>query len=986
MNTNYSVLFRVTPLQCRIFNITQLSFTYIRLPMHQRIIALVLILLTLGGLSTTRAQSVSDNLDSELPVDPNIRRGTLENGLTYYIRKNDKPENRVELRLAVNAGSILENDDQLGLAHFTEHMAFNGTEHFAKNELVSTLQSAGVRFGAHLNAYTSFDETVYMLLLPTVDTTLEKGWQILEDWAQGITFEDEEIDKERGVVIEEWRIGQGARQRMRDEYLPVLLADSRYAKRLPIGTKEILEDFDYETVRQFYKDWYRPDLMAVIAVGDINVDSVEAQIKEHFGRLENPDQPRERIAYEIPNHEDTKVVVVTDPEATFNQISMYYKADEVPEKEETLRDYRQSVLETTFTGMLNDRLSELTQSADPPFINAGTYYGDIVRAKDAFQAFATVPEGGIERGLKTLVEQQEKVRQFGFTASELERYKKQLLTSYERAYNEREKTQSRNYAGEYVRSFLESEPIPGIAFEYQFMQQYLPGVTLEEINALADQWMREENRVVAVLGPEKEGVAMPTQNEVRTYLQEAADAEVTAYEEEAVPESLMEAPPAAGQITEEKTLDSLGVTELTFANGVRAVLKPTDFKDDEILMLASSPGGHSVYDLDTYYSAINASSIIRQSGVKDMSLVALDKFLADKNAGVRPYIGELKEGFSGNATPRDLETLLQLTYLYFTQPRLDSASFQSYITKNKAVYQNLMSSPQYYYQDQRSRILSQNNPRGGGYPTVEDWDKVELDQVNEVYNDRFADASDFTFFFVGNFELDSIKPMLTTYLGSLPATDRQESWKDVGVRPPSGVVEEDIFKGSDPKSMVNLTFTGELDYDREEAFQLNALIQALNIKLIEEIREKMSGVYGISARASTAKYPYEHYSINVGFPSAPENVDTLTQAVYEEIRKLQANGPTAADLQKVKETLRREMETSLKENGYWLRTLEQAYFMDEDPNEILDYEEAINELSADKLQAMANKYFNFDQVVEVVLYPAEEPAEASESGAVNEGQ
>ena len=954
--------------------------------MHQRVIALVVALLTFGLIHSAVAQSVSEDLSSEIPVDPNIRKGTLDNGLTYYIRKNNKPENRVELRLALNAGSILENDNQLGLAHFTEHMAFNGTEHFAKNELVSTLQSAGVRFGAHLNAYTSFDETVYMLLLPTTDTTLEDGMQILEDWAQGITFEEEEIDKERGVVIEEWRIGQGAQQRMRDEYLPALLADSRYAKRLPIGTKEILEDFDYQTLRQFYQDWYRPDLMAVIAVGDINVDSMEARIKEHFGSLENPDQVREREVYKVPNHDDTKVVVVTDPEATFNQISLYYKTDEVPQEEEALRDYRQSVLESTFTGMLNDRLSELTQSADPPFINAGTYYGDIVRTKDAFQAFAIVPEGGIERGLKTMIEQQEKVRQFGFTQSELDRYKRQLLTAYERAYNEREKTESSSYANEYVRSFLEGEPIPGITFEYQFMQEYLPGVTLEEINALADEWMREENRVVVVLGPEKEGVDVPTQDQVKQYLQEAAEAEVTAYEEEAVAESLMEEPPAPGQVAEQRSLDSLGVTELTFSNGVRAVLKPTDFKADEILMLASSPGGHSLYDLDTYYSAVNAGSIVRQSGVKDLSLVALDRFLADKNAGVRPYISELKEGFSGNATPGDLETLLQLTYLYFTQPRMDSASFQSYITKNKAVYQNLLSNPQYYYQDQRARILSQNNPRGGGYPTVEDWNKVELDQVYEVYNDRFADASDFTFFFVGNFELDSMKSLLATYLGSLPDTDRQETWKDVGVRPPGGVVEEDIFRGSDPKSMVNLTFTGELDYDREEAFQLDALIQAFNIKLIEEIREKMSGVYGISARANATKYPYEHYSITVGFPCAPENVDTLTQAVYQEIEKLQANGPTEADLRKVKETMRRDMETSLKENGYWLRTLEQAYFMDEDLNEIVDYEEAIDELSVSELKAMANKYFNFDNVVEVVLYPVQEPAETSEPTSVGEGQ
>ena len=939
----------------------------------------ILLLILVSPSHSAFAQSDTTELDSLIPIDPNVRTGTLDNGLTYYVRKNTKPENRVELRLAVNAGSILEDDKQLGLAHFTEHMAFNGTEHYAKNELISTLQSAGVKFGAHLNAYTSFDETVYMLLLPTTDTTLEDGLQILQDWAQGITFEDEEIDKERGVVIEEWRIGQGASQRMRDEYLPVVLSNSRYAQRLPIGTKEILQNFDYETVRQFYRDWYRPDLMAVIAVGDINVDSMETQIKQYFGSLTNPDTERPREVYEVPNHDDTKVVVVTDPEATFNQVSMYYKSDDTPETEETLRDYRQSVLEGLFTGMLNDRIGELMQSADPPFINAGTYYGDIVRTKEAFQAFAIVPEGGIERGIKILVEQQEKVRQFGFTQSELDRYKRQLLTVYERAYNEREKTDSKAYAGEYVRNFLEGEPVPGIAFEYQLMQDYLPGITLEEINALANQWMRDENRVVAVLGPEKDSVEAPTTDEVRQYLQEAANAEVTAYEEEAVAESLMEAPPTPGSVTQEKALDSLGVTELTLANGVRAILKPTDFKADEVLMLASSPGGHSLYELDTYYSAINASSIVQQSGVKDLSRIGLDKFLADKNIRVRPYISELKEGFSGNATPRDLEVMLQLTHLYFTQPRLDSGAFRSYITKNKAVYQNLLSNPQYYYRDQRARILSQNNPRGGGYPTIEDWNKVALDKVYKVYQDRFANASDFTFFFVGNFALDSIKPLLTTYLGSLPTVEREETWRDVGVRPPSGMVTEDLFRGSDPKSTVNLTFTGEFAYDREEAFQLGVLIKALNIKLTEEIREKMSGVYGIRASASATKYPYEHYTITVGFPCAPENVDTLRQGVYREIKKLQENGPTETDLRKVKETLRREMETNLKENGYWLKTLEASYFNEEDPRDILDYEEAINELSVADLQAMAKKYFNFEQVVEVVLYPVEQPAEVGES-------
>ncbi|MEM8965267.1 MAG: insulinase family protein [Bacteroidota bacterium] len=910
-------------------------------------------------------------LSNEIPTTNKVKIGKLDNGLTYYIRQNSRPENRVELRLAVNAGSILENEDQLGLAHFLEHMAFNGTENFEKNELVSILQSAGVRFGAHLNAYTSFDETVYMLRLPTEDTTLEKGLQILEDWAGGLTLDGEEIDKERGVVIEEWRLGQGAQQRMRDEYFPKLLYGSRYAERLPIGTKDVLENFEYETLASFYEDWYRPDLMAVIVIGDVDPQQMEQEIQERFGDLENPAQSKERELYDIPFHEDTKVSVVTDPEATFNQILLFYKDEEMPEEQETIGDFRESAVHSLFTGMLNERLAELTREADPPFMNASGYHGTVLRTKEAYQLFAIVPENGIERGMKALLEQNEKVRQFGFTQSELDRYKKQILTRYEQAYNEREKTESERYASEYIRNFLQDEPIPGIEFEFEFMKEYLPGITLEEVNKLADEWIKDENRVAVVMAPEKEGVSVPSEDEVRAILEEMKDAEVTAYEDEAVASSLMETLPEAGSITEEKVLDKIGTTELTLSNGVKVVLKPTDFKDDEILMTASSPGGHSVYDLDTYYSAVNSDGLVAQSGVKDFSATALDKYLADKNASVSPFIGTLTEGFSGNSTPKDLETMLQLIHLYFTAPRQEQEAFQSFISRNKAIYANLLSDPRYYYQDKLSRILAQNNPRGGGYPTSEDWEKVEFEEAFEAYNDRFADASDFSFFFVGKFDVEEVKPMIAQYLGSLPDTDREETWKDLGIRPPSGVVEEKVYKGTDPKSMVNITFTGEFAYDREEAFELNALVQALNIKLIEEIREKKSGVYGIGARANPSKYPYEHYSITVSFPCAPENVEDLSEAVFGEIKKMQENGPTAADLQKVQETQRRDMETNLKENRYWLRTLQQAYFRGQDPEKVLDYEEAIADLTIEDLKETANKYFNFDSYIQVALFPEE---------------
>jgi len=935
-------------------------------------IGAILLLIGLGPVVGQEMEMSSDlELSNEIPTTDKVLKGKLDNGLTYYIRQNSRPENRVELRLAVNAGSILEDDDQLGLAHFLEHMAFNGTENFEKNELVSILQSAGVRFGAHLNAYTSFDETVYMLRLPTEDTTLEKGFQILEDWAGGLTLDEEEIDNERGVVIEEWRRGQGAQQRMRDEYFPVLFYNSQYAERLPIGTKDVLENFDYVTLSNFYEDWYRPDLMAVVVVGDVDPAEVEQEIKERFSDLKAPEQAKERTVFDVPDHQDTKVVVVTDPEETYNRIVIYNKKEGASESERIIDDYRQTVVQSLFTGMLNERLAELTQQADPPFMYASGGIGSVIRTKDAFNLYTVVPENGISQGLRSVLEQTEKVRQFGFTQSELDRYKQQMITRYEKAYNEREKTESEQYAGEYVRNFLQDEPIPGITFEFEFMKKHLPGITLEEVNELTDEWIKDENRVVVVMAPEKEGVEVPSEDEVRAILEEMKNAEVTAYEDEAVPDALMASLPQAAEITNEQVLEDIGVTEFTLDNGVKVVLKPTDFKADEILMSASSPGGHSLYDLDMYYSASNSGGIVAQSGVKDFSITVLDKYLADKNAGVSPYIGSLTEGFSGSSTPKDVETMLQLTHLYFTAPRQDLEAFQSYISKNKAIYANLLSNPQYYYQDKLSRILSQDHPRGGGYPTQEDWEKVEFEEAFAAYNDRFADSSDFTFFFVGNFDVEDMKTMTAQYLGSLPNIDREESWQDLGIRPPSGVVDEKVYKGTDPKSNVNIIFTGEFDYDRKEAYELNSLVQALNIKLIEEIREKKSGVYSIGASANPSKYPYEHYSIRIGFPCAPENVEDLTEAVFAEIKKVQENGPTEEDLKKVKETQRRDMETNLKENRYWLRTLQQAYFLDQDPTKVLDYEESINNLTVEGLKEVANKYFNFDSYVRVVLLPEE---------------
>jgi len=506
------------------------------------------------------------------------------------------------MRLVVNVGSMMEDDNQLGIAHFIEHMAFNGTRNFEKNEIVSYLQSIGVQFGADLNAYTSFDETVFILPIPTDDPEIvDKGLLILSDWAHNVTFDPEEVDKERGVVIEEWRLGRGANQRMRDKYFPVLFKDSRYAERLPIGKKEIIANASYDTIKKFYKDWYRPDLMSVIAVGDIDVDEMEAKIKEKFSGIPNPANERERNSYDVPDHDETLIAITSDKEAPYTTIQLFYNTDNV--ETVTLKDYRRDIIHRLYNGMLNTRLAELARSADPPFLFGSTSFSSLVRTKSSYASFAVVGESGIGKGLKALIAENERVKKFGFTQGELDRYKKELLNSYEEAYKESDKTESRNYTNEYIRSFLTNEPIPGISFEYNYVKQILPGIELKEVNGLADQWITDKNRVVVVTGPAKEGVEMPDEANIETMLDEADKMDITPYEEKELANSLIEDLPEPGKVTATKFIDTVGVTQLTLSNGAKVVLKPTDFKNDEILMSAYSPGGTSIYSDEDYESA-----------------------------------------------------------------------------------------------------------------------------------------------------------------------------------------------------------------------------------------------------------------------------------------------------------------------------------------------------------------------------------------------
>src|SRR5690554_3837819 len=688
------------------------------------------------------------DLNQKVPNDPDVRIGKLENGLTYYIRHNAKPEKKVDLRLVLNAGSILESEKQLGLAHFMEHMVFNGTKTFPKNELINYLQSIGVKFGQHLNAYTSFDETVYFLPLPSDDAEkLSTGFQILEDWAFNATLDPKDIDDERGVVLEEYRTRLGANERMMKNYLPKMLHNSMYANRLPIGTRESLETFKHEDLRQFYKDWYRPNLMAVIVIGDIDINEMEAKIKSHFGKYTNPVNQKERKSFDIPNHKETFVSINTDKEASSANVQIIYKDKENSKPSTTVGDYRTDFIEGLFSAMLNARLEEYTNDANPPFVYGYSYHGSLLgRGKEAFQSMAMTAEDKQLEAIKVLAIENERARKFGFTESELNRAKNQTLAYYEKAYNDKDKNNSSAYLGRYQRHFLLGEAIPSIDYEYNLAKQILPTITLNDVNNVIQSYIKDENRVIILTGPEKDGLNTPTEKDVLAAL-DVSKIEITPYEDAEVADSLIRNEITAGKIVKTSKNDKLGTTTLELSNGAKVTYKKTDFKNDEVLFGARSFGGSNLLDNNTYKIVQHAMSTVPQAGIAGMDQNALTRFNTGKLYRVSPYVGGTTEGFSGNATPKDLEYLFQTVYAYFTDLNYDVNAFESEKNKMISYLGNLMAQPEVFFQLEVSDFMYGHNSRyTSPTPTAEDWNNTDYQKAYNLFKERFADASDFEFF------------------------------------------------------------------------------------------------------------------------------------------------------------------------------------------------------------------------------------------------
>ncbi|MBX7108547.1 MAG: insulinase family protein [Chitinophagales bacterium] len=910
------------------------------------------------------------DLQTIIPVDPAVRTGVLSNGLTYYIRKNSKPEHRAELRLVVNAGSVLESEQQQGLAHFCEHMAFNGTANFKKSELVDFLERTGMRFGADLNAYTSFDETVYMLQIPTdTEKIFLKGIQVLQDWAHAVSFEDDEIDKERGVVVEEWRLGQGAAERMQRQYYPVLFYDSRYAVRLPIGKKDIIENAPYDTLRNFYKSWYRPDLMAVVAVGDFDPVKVETLIRENFSAMVNPLKAKERVVYPVPDHEQLLVSIATDKEATYTAVSLEYK---LPKQIlNTIEDYRNALLSEVYLTMSDHRLSEIVQQADPPFTYGSSSFGSLVRSKSAFGSFAIVKDNGVERGLAALLDENERILRYGFTVSEFERAKKEILRNAERAYNEREKTESRNFTSEYVRLFLNKEPAPGIEWEYKIRKTLFDGMVVDDVNAVAKKWISNgTNCVIGITQPQKEGIMLPAEDRIRKIFMDSKSRQLEPYIDKAMDKALIDVPPMPSKVMMEHKIPSYNITQWELANGVKVILKPTDFKNDEVLLNGYSWGGTSIYEDQDYMSAVYAAGIISHSGVGSYDAVTLEKFLSDKVVTVSPSVSELQQSVNGNASATDLETMLQLVYLYFTSPRKDSVAFQSAIAQDLAFLQHQHASPEATFRDTIQAVMSQHNFRFQPVD-AEKLQQVDFNRAFEIYRELFSAAAGWTFVLVGNFDPEKIRPLIEMYLGGIDRGNSAATYHNLHIVPPAGRLEKTVRIGSEPKSAVRIIFHGLFDYNRANRNEVNALLRLINLKLRETMREDMSGVYGVSVTPSLRHYPEGRYQLSLSFGCAPGRVEQLISAALAVIDSVKRNGCNADDLLKVKEQLWKERELNLKQNSFWLSAIIQSEMNKENVLELDAYHQQVDRLSSADFKRLTAQYFNGDNTAQFILYPAD---------------
>lgn len=931
----------------------------------------LLLLLPLSFAQTITVEGQNLGLADPLPRDPDIRMGQLDNGLVYYVRKNNRPSNRAELALAIKAGSILEEADQKGLAHFLEHMLFNGTESFPEQELIAFLERIGMTFGPDVNAYTSFDETVYTLQIPLDNQqNLVTSLQILYEWASKATLSQEEIDKEREVIVEEWRLrDQTMNGRLTKAIIPVLLGDSRYAERLPIGDMDIVRTAPREAFSRFYETWYRPDLMAVAAVGDFDVDEIEARIVATFSSLENPAQPLARPVYDVPLLGESVYYTFEDPEFPVTAAQIFYKSPS--EKLLTVENYRTYLIGSLFSTMLNTRLEEKAREANAPYLQASASSGPFVGGVDDLTLTVISQEGQLETGLKAVFAEIKRIQSFGFNTTELERAKTNLLTSFEQNYAVRNDLDSNIWRDALVDEFLNSNIVTSNAADLEIAQQFLPDISLSEVNELSALFSNEEDRAVIALVPQKEGLVAPSKTDLALWVAEGFDQELEAYQDELTDTELMADIPQPASIISERYVPELDTTLIQLSNGVRVIMKPTDFVAEEILLSGTSYGGKSLLSDADYPAASIISGVISDSGVADFSLNQLERLLTGKTVSLSLSIGDLTEAMSGSAKPQDLETLFQLIYLYTSQPRKDEAAFQRAQASLIASLQNRANQPNAAFQDAISQSLYGDNIRFNPL-SLEQVNSLDYDRAFAIYQERFADMDDFSFTIVGDFDPEELKRLAQIYLGNLPSQKGRETWRNYYPELPMRIVEKEVYKGLEEQTLLRLQFDGPF-YNpvREERFKLFLLEGVLDIKMREKIREELAGTYSPTVFSRYEQRPSRRYTLGVQYSADPQRVLELIPPTFEVFFDLRNQGPDADTLQKAKEQLKRNLEESLERNNYWLFVLPFFYVSNpnEDPLTIVNYAELIDAISAQDIQQLAQRFIVPDRYTQVILYP-----------------
>ena len=923
-------------------------------------------------LSLLMVAMFSLNCLAQLPMDPNVRYGKLENGMTYYIRHNEKPANRADFYIAQKVGSVLEEENQRGLAHFLEHMAFNGTTNLPGMTLRNYLQSRGVKFGENLNAYTAIDETVYMVTnvqtdLPgLVDTCL----LILHDWSSFIALEEEEIDNERGVILEEERTtGSGSRRAM-ETLLPRMYPNSPYGARLPIGTKEVIANFTYQELRDYYEKWYRPDLQGLIIVGDIDVDAIEARIKEMFADIAAPVNPAERTQFMIADNAEPIVAIASDPEITSTSLQIFYKHDVTPDALKQSPDYwmSQYVLNLISQMQIN-RLQELTQKPNPPFVGGYSYFGNYYLAptKAAWTSYAVPKDiNSIEEALTTLVTENNRMKQFGFTASEYERAKADFMKRVESAYNERNNTENEKHVDACLEHFLHNEPMMDIETEYQLYQQVIPNLPLEAINAFAAQLIREDNLVITLTAPQKEGETLPTEEELLAMYNRANTIEVEAYTEEVFDGPIVAKLPKAGKVKSETYNETLGTTEWILSNGMKVIFKQTTFKDDEIRMSAYSEGGLSALPQDDPYTLQILDDVITLGGVGNFSAIDLPKVLAGKKASVAPGIYTYSEGMNGYCSPKDLETMLQLTYLYFTAPRADEEAFQSTMQRTKAMVKNMELNPNLTLSDSLTKVLYNNHPLRLRM-TAEDYDKVDYAKAMEMYKNRFADPNNFVFTFVGNIDVETFKPLVEQYLASLKKNKRSENWSDVGLGVTDGDYKTHYRKEmQDAKTSVYMIYTGDMEYNLYNNIYMGVLSDILDIVYTKSIREEQGGTYGVGVMGQINNRPSEEFMFYIAFDTNDEIYATLMDIAKEGLKDIAENGPSQENLSKVVENKLKKRAEQLQENNFWTSVI--SSLERDGIDYVTEYENIVKNITVESVADFAKQIAN-GNLKEIVQLP-----------------